>query len=313
MYRNLTHEEFLQRLMEVNSHYREGEFEVLGKYTHNRTPIEVGDKYGVCRVVPANLLNGNSRPTIYTAIDKESYLIEQFKEKRTKLYDYSKIIYKSQKTKIEIVCDKHGPFFQSPDTHKKGHGCFECFRERQMLGEVELRRRLDKVSDGNKYILGKAKRGEDEIQVTCKNNHTYKQKVRNFLEGYGCKECHIMYLHISNSKELTEDSDMTFYVLEMQEIETGRVIYKVGITKNIEKRIKSINRKGLFNVSIKKEEVLPINEAYDKEQGYIKEYVHFKARGLPYFGGHTECFNESVIDLDNWQYQHYLDREEINK
>ena len=43
------------------------------------------------------------------------------------VYDY--VDYVSAKTKVQIVCRIHGPFFQRPDQHMRGEGCPECGRE----------------------------------------------------------------------------------------------------------------------------------------------------------------------------------------
>src|SRR5690606_29522570 len=41
-------------------------------------------------------------------------------------YDYSKIDYKTNKTKIIIICNKHGEFKKNPKEHLKGSGCPSC-------------------------------------------------------------------------------------------------------------------------------------------------------------------------------------------
>lgn len=41
-------------------------------------------------------------------------------------YDYSLVNYKQSKEKIEIICKKHGKFFQSPNSHLNGNGCKKC-------------------------------------------------------------------------------------------------------------------------------------------------------------------------------------------
>lgn len=41
-------------------------------------------------------------------------------------YDYSKVEYKNNKTKVCIVCKEHGEFWQTPDNHLKGKGCPRC-------------------------------------------------------------------------------------------------------------------------------------------------------------------------------------------
>ena len=41
-------------------------------------------------------------------------------------YDYSKIDYINSKTKVKIICPKHGIFAQRPNDHILGEGCPKC-------------------------------------------------------------------------------------------------------------------------------------------------------------------------------------------
>ena len=41
-------------------------------------------------------------------------------------YDYSEMNYINNSTDIRIICKKHGPFYQSPDNHTMGKGCWKC-------------------------------------------------------------------------------------------------------------------------------------------------------------------------------------------
>lgn len=41
-------------------------------------------------------------------------------------YDYSKVEYKSNKDKVEIICRYHGSFFPTPKNHLKGAICLKC-------------------------------------------------------------------------------------------------------------------------------------------------------------------------------------------
>lgn len=45
-------------------------------------------------------------------------------------YDYSKVEYVDNKTKVCIICNEHGEFMQLPALHLKGHGCVKCSIER---------------------------------------------------------------------------------------------------------------------------------------------------------------------------------------
>ncbi len=44
-------------------------------------------------------------------------------------YDYSKVEYAGSKTKVCIICPKHGEFWQVASHHFKGHGCPGCAKE----------------------------------------------------------------------------------------------------------------------------------------------------------------------------------------
>lgn len=55
------------------------------------------------------------------------------------LYDYSNSDYKNARTPVEIICKKHGPFWQTPNKHLMGHGCQKCFCSK---GELLIERLL---------------------------------------------------------------------------------------------------------------------------------------------------------------------------
>ena len=46
-------------------------------------------------------------------------------------YDYSKVEYKNNKTKVCIICPIHGGFLQVPKDHLDGIGCKKCGVERR--------------------------------------------------------------------------------------------------------------------------------------------------------------------------------------
>ena len=42
------------------------------------------------------------------------------------MYDYSKTVYVNARTKVTIICPKHGEFEQLPSGHLNGVGCPQC-------------------------------------------------------------------------------------------------------------------------------------------------------------------------------------------
>jgi len=59
--------------------------------------------------------------------------IKKSREKHGDRYDYSKVDYKGDNIKVDIICSKHGVFSQRPGHHKEGSGCPIC---RESLGEL---------------------------------------------------------------------------------------------------------------------------------------------------------------------------------
>ena len=92
-------------------------------------------EHGEFWMKPNNHLNGQNCPRcalIEQGINRRK-TIEQFikeaKEIHGDKYDYSKVVYTNNQTKIEIICPKHGSFWQTPLTHLRGSGCPECSLE----------------------------------------------------------------------------------------------------------------------------------------------------------------------------------------
>ncbi len=57
--------------------------------------------------------------------------IEEFIEKanivHNNKFDYSKVEYVNNHTKVCIICPEHGEFWQTPKLHLRGDGCKKCF------------------------------------------------------------------------------------------------------------------------------------------------------------------------------------------
>ena len=85
-------------------------------------------------VILANFLQGKSKyknkilkkeKKDFLKIRKDNF-IKKAKEGHGNKYDYSKIKYKNNRTKVCIICPKHGEFWQTPVKHLHGQGCSRC-------------------------------------------------------------------------------------------------------------------------------------------------------------------------------------------
>jgi hypothetical protein len=65
-------------------------------------------------------------------------------------YDYNKVNYLNNNSKVEIICNKHGSFTQTPYNHKLGKGCPKC---KNSHGELLINNFLSK--NGINFITEK--------------------------------------------------------------------------------------------------------------------------------------------------------------
>ena len=72
--------------------------------------------------------------------DKLQLFIEKANKLNAHLYDYSKVKYTTCEDKIEIICQKHGIFLQTPIKHLSGQQCPYC---RTSHGEIMIRKLLE--------------------------------------------------------------------------------------------------------------------------------------------------------------------------
>jgi len=83
-------------------------------------------------------------------------IISDFTLAHGKKYDYSKVVYKDDSTRVCIICSKHGEFWQEPGVHKKGSGCPECYESRRTKTQDDFIKEA-KVIHGDKYDYSKVK------------------------------------------------------------------------------------------------------------------------------------------------------------
>ena len=104
--------------------------------------------------------------------------IEKAKEIHKDKYDYLKVNYIDAKTKVTIICNKHGEFEQNPKSHISGCGCPKCAKQ-YSKSQIEW---LNYISIKDKIII---QHGENEGEFIIPN-------TRFKADGY-CKETNTVY------------------------------------------------------------------------------------------------------------------------
>jgi len=121
-------------------------------------------------------------------------LLEQFKIVHNNKYDYSKVQYFRSDEKIEIVCPKHGSFWQLPWSHKKGAGCPICanIKNKGNLSNTLQYINKAKIIHNNKYDYSKTnyKHSMKNIEIICPKHGSFWQLPNNHLSlKTGCPKC----------------------------------------------------------------------------------------------------------------------------
>lgn len=147
-------------------------------------------------------------------ITRQSMTTKEFIEKAKKIhgdrYDYSKVNYVNSKTKICIICQKHGEFWQTPSHHLQGCNCPKCANEeihnKQRHKKDEFIEKAKQVH-GDKYDYSNVEYVNSKIPVKifCKKHEKYFfQAPYNHVSGQGCPQCAIEK-NVSKSKIGTDN------------------------------------------------------------------------------------------------------------
>jgi hypothetical protein len=155
---------------------------------------------------------------LYLRATKEEAL-EKFAKAHADKYNYSKAEYISSKEKIEIICRRHGSFWQTPEAHASGRGCKTCANEtagsylkyslKRLLNhfrecheeEYDYKDLVD-TYEGNFDALV----DQDSItRVRCRDHGYFNQNIRSHVSGKtSCRQCASLRISKALSLDLTE-------------------------------------------------------------------------------------------------------------
>lgn len=180
---------FLDKALEVH-----GDKYDYSKFIYSKSNENVEiicKKHGVFLQTPNDHKRGRSCPKCSTnaKINLKDFLKRAYK-KHGDLYDYSKTICSGSREKVEIVCKKHGSFWQRPDSHYLSSGCPKCGKEGQVLTNKEFLKKC-KATHGNRYDYSDVdyKSTHFKIKIKCKKHGIFEQAPKCHLQGRGCPEC----------------------------------------------------------------------------------------------------------------------------
>jgi very-short-patch-repair endonuclease len=136
-------------------------------------------------------LKGKSHNNFVSTIGKrKKNFLDRARNKHGDRYDYSKVIYKSNKDLIIVICKSHGEFNTLPCRHIHGSGCPSCAVEKRRKSEKDFLAQALELH-GDKYDYSKINyiSASDKIEIVCNIHGSFYQKPMKHLFGQGCPAC----------------------------------------------------------------------------------------------------------------------------
>ena len=192
MKKKIINEELIERFKKIHGdRYDYSKIE----YVSMRSKIcIICPEHGEFWQTPHNHLKGQNCPKCANISRGDSFrdnkeeFIKRAKEIHGEKYDYSKVNYINNRTKVCIICPVHGEFWQVPYSHLKGFGCKLC------NGDVyDTETFVSKAIElyGNTYDYSKVnyKRSKEKVCVICPEHGEFYVTPNNFLRGHTCPAC----------------------------------------------------------------------------------------------------------------------------
>lgn len=120
-------------------------------------------------------------------------------------FDYSKVEYINNSTKIIIICPIHGEFSQIPNSHLLGFSCLKCHNLNVTTDDF-IKKAIVIHNNNYDYSLVKYKHSKECIKIICPIHGEFEQTPNLHLRGSSCPKCG--GTSKSNKKEFIEKSNI---------------------------------------------------------------------------------------------------------
>ncbi len=129
--------------------------------------------------------------------------IKRAKEVHGDKYDYSKVEYVNNHTKVCIICPEHGEFWQRADSHLSGIGCPKCSKKYKYITEEFIKKAREVHCNKYDYTKTQYKGGRQKICIICPEHGEFWKLPYEHLNGKGCPKC--VNKKFTNIKSTTEE------------------------------------------------------------------------------------------------------------
>jgi len=109
-------------------------------------------------------------------------------------YNYKLVEYKNARTKVQIICHKHGVFEQKASNHiNLKQGCPKCTSVYKKTTQQFIEDAYCKHGDKYNYKFVQYKNSNTKVKIICPVHGVFEQRARGHLKGCGCPKCSGVY------------------------------------------------------------------------------------------------------------------------
>ncbi len=209
-------------------------------------------------------------------------------------YDYSKVEYVNNQTKVCIICKEHGDFWQVPYAHLNGHGCSKCaykvVRKRHIYSQEEIIGKIRSLF-GERYSFEKVvyKAMKVPIILVCH------EKDENGVEHgeFTMRPVNIFSSH----QECPKCSQERRIRLQRKPVETF-----IEEAKKVHGDLYEYHKVEYINTNSKVCIVCKIHGEF-----WQTPSNHLSGKGCPYCSGNVKKWNKETCELEAHKYEYFFD------
>ena len=318
MSKKLTTEEFIDKAKKI--HGNKYDYSKV-EYINNHTKVcIICPKHGEFWQLPNNHLVGKGCDKCArenNRLNKEEF-IKKAKEIHGDKYDYSKVNYINERTKVCIICPEHGEFWQTPSSHLANKGCIKCGKISIYNKLVMSKDRFIEISNliHNKfYSYDKSyyKNNYSKVIITCPIHGDFQMIPSSHMRGQGCPKCKQSHLERDITKLLDKNNIEYHYQYKFDFINDKTVdFYIPSINTVIECQGEQHYRPVGFGAKITDNELKEIFVRQQQRDYILFQQLSEKDISIVYYVNHNK-FESKDINIYGGFYSDKLIYEDINE
>ena len=166
------------------------------EYVNAKTKVcIICPEHGEFWQTPHNHLQGQGCPKCSPTLKlNKDVFIENSNKKHNGKYDYSKVKYINNRTKVCIICPEHGEFWQTPSNHMYGYGCAKCansLNAENHTSNTDIFIEKARQIHNDKYDYSKVNyvNSRTKVCIICPEHGEFWQTPDAHLSNKGCPKC----------------------------------------------------------------------------------------------------------------------------